>query len=146
MMLPILYFLFCAAFLGVALYSAHRSVRRNRSTCETVPLTYRGGLSFHQLRQANALRSRTVFGNTDWTPQDWACALAGEVGEACNILKKIRRGDYGLGVAKQSLADELGDVQAYLDLLAHSCGIDLGEATRKKFNEVSDRKGTTIKL
>lgn len=77
-------------------------------------------------------------------------ALAGEVGEAANIIKKLRREydlttgfDLSQGHDRQAmrhrLASELADVQCYLDLLAASAGIDLGEATIKKFNEVSQR-------
>ena len=41
---------------------------------------------------------------------------------------------------------ELADAQIYLDLLAKSIGVDLGEATRAKFNEVSDRVGVPVYL
>jgi NTP pyrophosphatase (non-canonical NTP hydrolase) len=47
---------------------------------------------------------------------------------------------------RQELALELADVQAYLDLLARRAGIDLGAATREKFNIVSDRVGSDVKL
>ncbi len=43
-------------------------------------------------------------------------------------------------------AGEVGDVQTYLDLLAHSVGVDLGPATVAKFNEVSKRVGSPLVL
>lgn len=103
-------------------------------------------LTFRELRRANIERcegpafKHRVF---DWSPTDWACALAGEVGEACNLIKKLRRGE---PVPIPSIAAELADVQAYLDLLAARLGIDLGAATIDKFNAVSDRRGSTVKL
>jgi len=87
----------------------------------------------------------------DWTLSDWSNALAGEAGEACNIIKKVRRGDFisttHLNVeARGLLADELADVFIYLNLLAARAGIDLGAAIVKKFNEVSDKKGSEVRL
>jgi hypothetical protein len=37
-------------------------------------------------------------------------------------------------------------VQTYLDILAFRAGVDLGEATLQKWNEVSDRVGSTVRL
>jgi NTP pyrophosphatase (non-canonical NTP hydrolase) len=39
------------------------------------------------------------------------------------------------------LADELGDVLAYADLLAQHYGIELRRAVAVKFNRVSEREG-----
>jgi hypothetical protein len=44
------------------------------------------------------------------------------------------------------LADELADVLTYLDLLAATLGVDLGRAAAQKFNEVSERVGSTVLL
>jgi hypothetical protein len=74
---------------------------------------------------------------------DWACALAGETGEACNLIKKLRRGD---AIDTEDIGKELADVVIYADLLAARLGIDLGEAVVQKFNEVSDRYGYAGKL
>jgi hypothetical protein len=41
--------------------------------------------------------------------------------------------------ARPAIGKELADVQTYLDILAFQCGVDLGDATVEKFNEVSDR-------
>ena len=54
-------------------------------------------LSFSQLRRANISRCNTAFPQKlgDWPLPYWGNALAGEVGEACNVIKKIMRGDSG---------------------------------------------------
>lgn len=101
-------------------------------------------LTFHQLREANVARCKKYFHTIDsWSYTDWACALSGEVGELCNFIKKIRRGEK---VPLVKVAKEIADAQAYLDLIAARFGIDLAEATINKFNEVSRRKKSNIKL
>ncbi len=85
--------------------------------------------------------------------------MAGEAGEACDVVKKVRREDEAyvgeslvssspvISLAgRRALASELADVVCYADLLAARAGIDLGEAIRKKFNEVSERRGSEVKL
>lgn len=113
-------------------------------------------LSFKQLRTANILRlpefrngkgDRThPNGVSDWALSQWSNAACGEAGEAANVVKKIERGDFTLGVARQALADELADAVTYLDLLALRAGIDLGDAVRHKFNEVSRRVDCNVFL
>jgi NTP pyrophosphatase (non-canonical NTP hydrolase) len=101
-------------------------------------------INFNQLRDANRARQRTSFRSClAWLPSDWSNALAGEVGEACNLIKKLRRGEV---VNKDDIAKELADVVIYSDLLAVQFGIDLGQAVRDKFNEVSARVGSKIEL
>jgi len=87
------------------------------------------------LRQANRKRNAESFeGCEEWSPMQWGCALAGEVGELCNLLKKQERdGD----VAPFEIADEIADVLTCLDLLADQQGIDLWSAVRRKFNRRS---------
>lgn len=114
------------------------------------------GLTFTQLRYANTKRCNEVFHALDsWSPTDWACAVAGEVGEACNIIKKLRRLDDGTNTAKdpqtkeeciELIAKELADAVIYIDLLAARLNIDLGDAVVDKFNEVSDRMKSSIGL
>jgi len=73
-------------------------------------------------------------------------AVVGEVGEAANILKKVRRQDLTLEAARPAIAEELADVLCYLILLAFRCGIDLEEATITKWNKVSERIGYDERL
>jgi NTP pyrophosphatase (non-canonical NTP hydrolase) len=100
-------------------------------------------LDFADLRRANVTRNNAVFEGETWSATDWATAMAGECGEACNFIKKRRRGDK---VSLKAIGKELADMITYADLLAHHLGIDLGEAVRSKFNEVSARKGAPIYL
>ena len=100
-------------------------------------------LKLSDLRKANVKRCRKVFPECkDWTLSDWGCAIAGEVGEACNAIKKLRRGD---GNA-QAIIDELGDVIVYVDLILANLGESMSKAVVNKFNIVSDRKNCNIKL
>lgn len=55
-----------------------------------------------------------------------ALALCGEAGELANIVKKEWRGDNDPAF-REKLADELGDVYAYLRLNALAHGLDLDE-------------------
>jgi NTP pyrophosphatase (non-canonical NTP hydrolase) len=72
--------------------------------------------------------------------------MAGESGEACNLTKKMLRGDKSIDKHRKDLAKELADVITYTDLLAAAADIDLEKAVIQKFNEVSDRKKSNIKL
>ena len=82
----------------------------------------------------------------DWSPAQWLQALTGELGEYANVRKKYERGDLNDAEFQECAAKELADVQTYLDILAFQLGVDLGEATRAKFNEVSERVGCDVKL
>jgi NTP pyrophosphatase (non-canonical NTP hydrolase) len=113
-------------------------------------------LGFDELRAANVKRCREFRnaqgvmchpeGVDGWSPSQWMVAVVGEVGETANILKKVERGDFTLESVREDLRRELADVQTYLDLLAASLGVDLGRATVDKFNEVSERVGSDVKL
>lgn len=79
----------------------------------------------------------------------WSTALAGEVGELCNVVKKLDREARGqkssrAGVA--DLADEIADVAIYLDLMATSAGVDLQAAIVRKFNATSDKLGLKTRM
>lgn len=100
-------------------------------------------LSFEKLKEINDRRNQLFFECHDWTLTDWGCAIAGEVGETCNKLKKRRRGEI---VSLEEIGDEIADVVLYADLLATKLGLDLGECVKRKFNIVSDRVGADIKL
>lgn len=101
-------------------------------------------LTFDRLRERNVERCKAAFPMCEsWAAADWMTALVGEVGELANLLKKIKRGD---GAPADEVAKELADVMTYLDLLAAYLDIDLGNATILKFNEVSARRGSKVKL
>lgn len=114
-------------------------------------------LTFSALRYANLARL-PLFKNakgepahsepdgSDWTPGEWSNAVVGEVGEAANLIKKVRRGDLTMEEARPKLAKEFADAVTYLDILAYQCGIDLGQATLEKWNEVSERVDVDLRI
>jgi NTP pyrophosphatase (non-canonical NTP hydrolase) len=114
-------------------------------------------LTFKQLRKANVARCEKHFHSIEsWSETDWATALAGEVGELCNYIKKRRRAKdsiYNRNVKKKNnndylkdCAKEVADIQCYLDLISAKLGLELDKCTRMKFNEVSKRVGSKIRL
>ena len=116
-----------------------------------------GDLTFGTLRLANALRlpqyknrhgqlAHSKADGSDWSPAQWLQAVVGELGEYANLRKKFERGDVDADEFKRQAADELADVVTYLDLLAMQLGIDLGAATRDKFNRVSERVGSSVRI
>lgn len=111
-------------------------------------------LTFPTLRKANYTRlplfrnKHGQLAHSNWTPAQWLQAVVGELGEYANLRKKYERGDLSAEEFAVEAGKELADVQIYLDILALRCldtniahpyGINLGEATRLKFNEVSRR-------
>jgi NTP pyrophosphatase (non-canonical NTP hydrolase) len=114
-------------------------------------------LTFSALREANLSRCRRWhpgFPDDEWTAADWSNAMAGEMGEAANIVKKLRRQETGgrgaadpdHAVLVARLAEEIADTLIYADLLAAYHGIELGEAVRRKFDAVSIREGFPERL
>ena len=115
------------------------------------------GLKFNTLRGAN-MRLSAEFKDrhgrlahsepdgSDWSVSEWLEAVVGELGEFANLHKKVRRGDFTMDEAKQGLADELADVVIYLDILAFRLGVNLGEAVMSKFNRVSVRVGSRVRV
>lgn len=98
-----------------------------------------------RLRDLNTRRCTEAFKHTpgDWSIMEWGCAAAGEMGELCNVLKKIQRQSQGisgsriLGDGKAEVAREAADVVIYLDLLLSQFDLLLEDAVRLKFNETS---------
>lgn len=106
----------------------------------------RSQLSFKELRAINVERCNGSFFPLESKDGPWwGNAMAGECGEACNVVKKIDR-DGLTSERVVALAKELADVVTYADLLASRYGIDLGHAVAMKFNEVSERVGSALRL
>lgn len=140
------------------------SIDRNRATrCPRSSNV--STLNFDDLRAANIERlpqfknkkgapAHSLPDGSDWTPLEWSGAAAGEVGELTNLAKKLRRGDAELDevidddgtTLREAMAKECADVVVYIDLVAKQIGVNLGEAVRAKFNEVSERAGSTVRL
>lgn len=125
------------------------------------------GLTFDQLRRANMARlplfknskggpAHTTQDGSDWSPAQWLQATIGELGEFANVRKKFERGDLTHAEYVILARKELADVQTYLDILAaraldipgvpHPFGVNLGEATVAKWDEVSERVGCNLRI
>lgn len=91
----------------------------------------------------------------EWDPSSklsltfFATELAGEVGEACNCVKKLERERLGLKGSRSSLealGEELSDVVMCAHNLAKESGIDLNKAIVSKFNATSKKLGFKTRL
>lgn len=93
-------------------------------------------------------------GLEDWSPAEWGNAAAGEMGELCNVLKKLLRHDMGInqanGLSREQLvkmaAQEIGDTFLYLNLIAQRLDLDMYDCVRDTFNRVSEREGFEERL
>lgn len=106
------------------------------------------GLTFRCFSHANRQRVDTTsaFENCrEWESDDWLLAVVGEVGEAANKVKKIKR-DHGDQPSLYDVAIEIADVITYADLTIQRLGFSTEEVLIKKFDEVSDRYGSSDKL
>ena len=118
-----------------------------------------------ELKKVNELRSEQSFNTplSTWSLSQWSNAIAGETGELCNIIKKVERGDYhkrsenasdnpeynnayAAAQYREEIGKEAADIVIYLDLLCTREGLDLGAEIVKKFNEVSNRVKSPIKI
>jgi Predicted pyrophosphatase len=106
-------------------------------------------MTLTQLQEASRKRQR------EWCPDPKeqpdlsfrGVELAGEVGEACNIIKKLERARHGWRGSKadlKMLAEELADAIIVVSLIANDVGIDLNEAVPDKFNETSEKYGLHV--
>ncbi len=100
--------------------------------------------SFELISEANRERCEEVFHPLDeWSESEYGNALAGECGELCNNIKKRRR---GTNISLKECGKEMADVYLYLDLIASKMGINLLDCIINKFNEVSKKKKSKIRL
>jgi len=79
----------------------------------------------------------------DWTPADRLVELIGELGEAANIQKKLKR-DYN-SVRFEDLEMEAGDAFVSFCLWATGLNVDLETAAIKAYNKVLDRKESDMR-
>lgn len=109
-------------------------------------------LDLSAMRPVNVLRAKEGFKCYDNQPLTyWTTALAGEVGELCNMIKKMQRVEKGgvdggssysaKDITKEMLKEEIGGIAIYLDLLASLLDIDLEEAIIDTFNSKSVKYG-----
>lgn len=102
------------------------------------------------------LRNANIDRNVEWNTGSEsvsitfrATEMAGEVGEACNLIKKIERERIGIVGSRSNLnelAEELADIIICVDLIAMDLGIDLSRAVKDKFNKTSEKYGLKTKI
>lgn len=101
-------------------------------------------LRFIEVAVANELRRPEFKGGPQWTPQTWALALAGEAGEVAGAV--LGKFEQGKPITLDDIGDEIADVVLYADLLAQRLGLSLEDVVRRKFNRVSERIGSSVRI
>ena len=107
-------------------------------------------LTLKEYQKRNIEHSRIAFPQCmKWEITEWTNAMAGEAGEACNLTKKVRRGDFNLGseievkgekmTVQKAILKELADVICYASILMSVLGADIEEEVNHKFHEVLAR-------
>ena len=107
-------------------------------------LSYANNKRLSRFRNAKGEPAHKKDDGSDWSLNDWITAVTGELGEAANLSKKVRRGDFKLDdtivvkgepmTVRQAIAYEFADIIIYLDIAAQQIGVRLGEEVRKAFN------------
>ena len=101
-------------------------------------------LTFEKVAAAVVARDKQVFHSIEsWSPLELAGAMGGESGETANLTKKLRRGE---PVPPELIAKEAADTVIYAFLLCDKLGVSLETALVAKFNEVSERRGSDLRL
>jgi NTP pyrophosphatase (non-canonical NTP hydrolase) len=101
------------------------------------------------LREANIARNKEWDTGNQLDGSFRGNELAGEVGEACNVIKKLERERMGIDGSRDTvehLAEELADVVICSGLIAMHYAIDLDAAVARKFNATSEKVGLKTRL
>lgn len=107
-------------------------------------------LELSKFREVSVERAKHGFKTYENVPITFfTTALAGEVGELCNLIKKIEREKVGgldagsthkvKDISKKMLEEEIGGIFIYLDLLSAILDIDLEQAIITTFNIKSEQ-------
>lgn len=103
-------------------------------------------LTIHRLSILNVERSDALWPQCrEWEPRDWLDALDGELGEARNILKKMRR-DGETPELWMAFHREIADILHYADLTISMTGGRTCDITAGKWNEMSECKGYGVRI
>jgi NTP pyrophosphatase (non-canonical NTP hydrolase) len=105
-----------------------------------------------ELRNKSVERAKTGFKCYDNQPLTyWTTAIAGEVGELCNMVKKMQRVKMGgvddgrsyaaKDITREMIEEEIGGIAIYLDLIASLYDINLSDAIVNTFNSKSEKYG-----
>ena len=119
-------------------------------------------LTLQRLQAVNVQRAERWHKNglNDWSPLEWAGAMAGEAGEACNAAKKLKRIEDEIAninleegraltdrdEARRKVGLEVADTIIYGVLLASRVGVDISEMVRTAFNQKSEEYGFPERL
>ena len=110
-------------------------------------------MTFIEFQEINTERCNEWHDINGWSLSDWAVAMAGECGEACNVIKKmnrqrdsIRNQDPENLELVDALAEEIADTVTYAFLLAERCGFDMEDIVTRKFNKVSEKHGFSQRI
>jgi len=107
-------------------------------------------VAWQALRQANTARQQEWDTGAEKVSASFrGLELAGEVGEACNVIKKLERERIGIKGSRDTvehLAEELADAVICSDLIAASYGVELWTAIVAKFNATSEKHGFSTRL
>lgn len=112
----------------------------------------RNDVTFRAFAEATSKRTTIDFGEaldamSKYGPEHWALMIQEEAGEVAGAvigmlgMKKRKNHLTAVDVGK-----EIADVVAYCACLAIRCGLDFQEIVRVKFNAVSDRVGSAVRL
>lgn len=115
------------------------------------------GLTFAEVAEASLSRAVRWHpgGIADWSALEWAGAMAGEAGEACNAAKKLKRVEdqianinheagrslTDIDTARRHVAREVADTMLYGFCLAARVGIDIAPVLIDVFNRKSEEYG-----
>ena len=108
-----------------------------------------GTITCFSLREANITPNREWDQGRVITAAFRCNELAGEVGEACNVIKKLERERLGIKGSRatlEQLMEELADIVICADLIAMHYDIDLHAAVERKFNATSEKMGHKTRL
>src|ERR1700761_7560906 len=106
-------------------------------------------IEFKTLKEANLARQKEWDAGNQVTASYRGNELAGEVGEACNVIKKLERERLGIRGSRDTvehLTEELADVIICVGLLALHYGINIDRAVALKFNATSEKVGLQTRM
>lgn len=100
-------------------------------------------MTFDVFQEVNARRCREVWREElkDWTLDDWAHALAAEVGEVNQVFVRVKQGRLPQTEKRAELLKELADVICFADLMITALQGNTESVVIAKFDEVSVRHG-----
>lgn len=107
-------------------------------------MDHRAIISFDELRQKNIDRCPHYgYHIEDKPPAEWLDRVWDEVLELC---EKAELHETGFDTPKEDIGKEIADVVTFCDLLATRYGFNLGKLVLNKFNEVSERVGSDVRM